>query len=427
MRISDSPEAFDPSAVAGRMPGAIDSLRSTDAAPLRAPDFGMRRFAVGTTLAIGGWAVEEQAADAPPRVLLVVDGARLYEARTGFGRFDVKALVGDATPERIGFRCEIPTDDLVPGLHAVRAYALGGEGRWYEAGEANVSLHRALRPERPPRQRDLTLRVDGVRALSEHGTPGPLAGIVPEGHFAAIGGWALDRTTGHAPAGICVVDDAGGEWSGNCDLVRDDVRSALGTSETRLGFEIVIPAESLGRGLHDLSVCAFDADGSRIGHAVAAEVQVAAEIAPFPSYARESHEAARCAALATIDGEPVVLRPDEAIELRDDAIVQIEGWAIGGADESPGRILLELTALGSLMPRRYFPVSCYRRRTAAKRLEPPPVEDAWFFYVFDPSDLVPRTYALSAIVLAANDGCYTRGELGRLRVVATSDSGTRRT
>jgi hypothetical protein len=290
-----------------------------------------------------------------------------------------------------------------------------------------VSIHRAVRAEHAAEPRDVVLRVDAVRHLTVEGALGPLPGVVPFGQFAAVTGWAVDRTTGAPPAGVCVLDDVGGVWSGTCDLVRDDVRSALGTAHARLGFEIVIPADALGRGARELRVWAYDSGGRRVGRAVEATVEIAAEVRPYPGWARESAVPGHGAVLASVDGdEPVALRAGDELVIRPDERVRLEGWAVaadGGAAEC---ILLELRAGDTMLPVRYHPISCFRREKTPKRMPEPTRPDAWFAYTLDPSDLAPRAYALSAVILARDEGVYARGELGTLRVVDASETGSER-
>ncbi|HEY4438975.1 MAG TPA: hypothetical protein VGN14_00885 [Candidatus Elarobacter sp.] len=428
MTRDDSPTPFSSDAVAGSIPGAIDFLRSAAEIATLSPSANFPRCAVGTRLAVGGWAVERDATDPPAAVRIVVDDDFVYEAQIGFGRYDVRAALTETTPEHIGFRCEVPTEGLAPGLHLLHVYALGHDGAWYEAPGRTFSVHRAMRPEFSIRPETVQLVVDLVRDTDPRGERGPVRGIVPTDHYATVIGWAFRPAGGRAPAGVCVVDDAGGRWNGTCDVVREDARAALGVTDPRVGFEIDIPAASLGRGRHTLTVWAYDGGGQRIGRPSETKVEVVAEVGAFPGYARELAEPALCAAQMTgPKGEQHPLRAGDIVRISSDRVVPIEGWALLGDGSAPRQVILELRAPGSALPIRYYPLSGYHRGVPPKRLPAPPRDGAWFTYALDPSNLEPRDYALEAVVLSEDDYGYARGGLGTLRVVADGDaSGTGR-
>ena len=420
---------FDPLSVTGTTFGDIDVLSHIDALPGLFQSVGPARIPLGAPMTLSGWAVDPNG-DLPAEVVAVsINATFVFAAETGFGRYDVKALLGERTPEKIGFRALVPTDMLLPGNHELRAYALSADGVWYQAAYRPFSVHRPMRPEMTISSHRVAVHVDTVDEVTADGKRGPLAAIVPSGHFVSINGWAVDHETKRAPAGICAVDDVSGRWNACCDVVRADARAASGATDERLGFEILIPADALGRGRHVLSMCAFDRDGRRFSGSAEAKVEIAAPMREFPGFASKMKQDARAAAVLQIgDREtPIVMRVGRTIEIEPAETIVIEGWAVASEDTAPGQIILELEPLGiTVPPLRYHPISGYHRAKPQMRLAPPLREDSWFYYELDPSNLAAQTYALNVAVISG-DGCgYARGQLGTLRVVEDESTGSTR-
>ena len=361
---------------------------------------------------------------APRTVAIVLDRARTYAAQGSLDRTDVRAVLGLETPQDIGFRSIIHIDDLLPGGHELRAYALAADDAWYEAAYQPFWAYASARPELGVGAARARLSIDSVLGMSLHGTRGALEGIVPFGELAVISGWAFDPTGNAAPAGVCAIDDRGGCWSAPCDVRRPDVPAPSGASNDRLGFELRVPSDELGRGQREISVYAFDATGRRFGRGEQVVIQVAAEIRSFPGFARRTADDVTTAGLIVGRGRPVVFQPSRVVECKQGDVLPIEGWAVAGDGEEvgePAQIFLELRPPDVLIPPlRYHPVSGFRRRLPTREIPEPPREDAWFSYLLDTSDLAPRTYALRVAIVASNRCSYACGELGNVRVVPTS-------
>jgi hypothetical protein len=388
------------------------------------PHVGRPRVPQGAPLAVAGWAVDPTSLTPPRAVKLVLDRGRAYAAQGLLDRTDVQATLGRQTPANIGFRGLVPIDDLLPGGHELRAYVLGADDAWYEAAYQAFWVHASARPELDVGTGRARVDIDGATEAPLHDRRFELAGITPLGDFAVVTGWAVDLTDNAAPAGVCAVDGDGGCWSAPCDLPRPDAQAMVGANTALLGFELHVPSDALGRGHHDLSIYAFDATGRRFGRGEKVALQIAAELRPFPGFAR--HTAGTVVAAATLVGRkaPIVFKPSRVVECERGELLQIEGWAvveISGRPSQSALVFLELHVPDLQMPPlRYQAISGFRRELAPRDIPRPPRDDAWFSCQLDTSNLAPRTYALRVVVVAASRWSYALGELGSLRVAPTS-------
>jgi hypothetical protein len=404
--------------------GIIDVFDWVDGLRGIIPHVGWPRVPQGAPLAVAGWAIDPTSPIPPRAVAIVLDRERTYPAEAFLDRSDVQSELGPQTPDNIGFRGLIRIDGLPPGGHELRAYALGADDAWYEAAYQPFWVYASAWPELGIGAGRVRFSIDATIDAPVRAPRGASVGIVPFGHFAVVTGWAIDLARNTAPAGVCAVDQHGSCWSAPCDLPRPDVQAVTGARTDRLGFELHVPSDELGRGHHELSVYAFDANGRRFGSAEEVEVQVAAEMRPFPGFARPTADEVGAAAMIVGGRRPIVLEPSRVVECERGEALQIEGWAVAEGSGRPAPaalVFLELRVPGVQMPPlRYQPVSGFRRQLTTRDIPKPPRADAWFSYRLDTSDLAPRTYALRVVVVAANRWSYACGELGSIRIVPSS-------
>jgi hypothetical protein len=415
---------LDPRTVSGTTEGVIDVLDYVDGLRGLFVRIGPTRIPHGAPLLLSGWTVDPTCDLPPAAVAVLLDDAHVHVAETGLSRYDVKAYLGFQTPEMIGFRATIQTYDIPPGDHVVVAFALGSDGRWYEAGGRSFRLYGRMLPELAVDRRRMRLEVDGVRAAIPGDYRGPIPGVVPLGQFALISGWAADRDSLHAPAGVCAIDELGGRWIAPCDLPRPDVRAALGATDDRFGFEIAVPTEGLGRGVHRAELWAFDGGGRRLGDPGEVSFEVVMPMRDFPAFADLMAAPARAQVLVRVRGphgdkEPTELRSGRTLVVERGDMLELEGWAVLPDGEPGVQAIFELQPLDvAVPPARYHPVGGYRREKPPREFNPPR-EDAWFSYRLDTRLTSAHTYRLSLAVIAEERCRFARADLGTVRVVET--------
>lgn len=429
MRNSVSPPPFDPHAVAGNTDGELDAFDYVDALPGLIPHPRPQRVPLGAPLVVAGWAVDPHEPRPAQAVCVVLDGARPHDAQTGLSRRDV-AVDRPATPERVGFRAVVPTGDLQAGGHEVRAFALGADGAWYEAGYRPFWLTAAPLPELPQTPRRLRLGIEQVIDLAADGTLVGFDVPVACGRFALMTGWAIDPTTRRGVAGVAAFDAEGRPWSAPCDVARPDLRGALDALDDRLGFEIVVPADALGRGRHRLRVRGLDAEGRLFEGGLDVTVDVAGAPRGFPAYPRVRRApAAGAAELVVLDdegepGPPAAVTTSFAATLVRGTVVLLEGWALEAGGAGASSLFAELAAPELEVPPHRFPaLAGFRRDRPSPAVPAPPVADGWFSVRIDTAHLPPRRYALALAVIEPDRRSYARRELGWLTVVPGSAGG----
>jgi len=422
LRNSVSPSALDPRFVQETTHGSLDVFDWVDGLRGLLPHIGRPRVPIGAPLVVSGWAVDPTCDMPPAAVAIVIDGQRMYDAEIGLDRTDVQALLGRQTPAMIGFRIVID-DNLPSGGHEMHAYALGSDGEWYQAAHHTFWVYGTVRPERGVGSGSVRLKVDNTTVSGRNNS---LPGVVPFGDIALVSGWALDLRTRLPPAGVYATDERGGRWSAACDVPRPDVRAAIGADTDMLGFELAVPTGALGLGRQRISTGAFDGAGRPVGRIQDVTFDVAAEIRPFPGFARLTAEQVSTTAVIAGKKRPTTLQASRTVTCERGEILAIEGWALAGERDAPretAQIFLELHPPEvEIPPFRYQATALFRRDRALVELPDPPREDAWFSYSLDTSDLAPRTYALRVAVVRAGRCFYARGELGSVRVVEPAGS-----
>jgi hypothetical protein len=352
-----------------------------------------------------------------------------YRAETGLDRTDVRSLLGPKTPQDIGFRVVLGLENVEPGGHELRAFVLGEDGTWYQAAHRPFWVYASAVVGLDPGRASSRVTVDAVRPDGGPVSRPAHEQNVPLGDVAVVTGWAA-TAMGAAPAGVCAVDESDRVWSAPCDVPRADVRAALGGSEERLGFELRIPTGELGRGHHCLTVWAYDRDGRRFGRAEEVTVDVAAAVRPFPAFARRTALPVHWATTIVVNDEdadddgPIVLRPTRTIVCHRGGHLAIDGWAYvdeDGVPQPPAQVYLELCPEGAAIPPlRYHPLSGLRRKKQPRELAEPALEDAWFTYTLDTSNLEPQHYDLRVAVVALDRCAYASATLCKLDVRPSS-------
>jgi hypothetical protein len=211
---------------------------------------------------------------------------------------------------------------------------------------------------------------------------------------------------------------------------RPDLRGALDALDDRLGFEIVIPADALGRGRHTLTVRGFDAAGRLFEGGWETTVDVAGPARAFPAYPRRARDQARAAAGVVVldaDGEPgpaAAAGPRFTRTLERGTVALVEGWALDGAGGGAGSVFVELAPPEPGVPPHRIPaLAGFRRDHPPAGLPPAPADDGWFTARIDTAHLPPRRYALAVAVVADDRRSYARRELGSVTVVGGSGGG----
>ncbi|MBV8748124.1 MAG: hypothetical protein JO103_00260 [Candidatus Eremiobacteraeota bacterium] len=413
---------FDVRAV-DRGDGALDAFDHVDGFSGAAPHLRAYRVPLGAPLVVGGWGLDP-GGQPHSDVIAVIDDTLGYAAQIGFSRRDVVVKRGSGTPEYSGFRLVLPTAGLVPGAHGVRAYGLGSDAAWYEIGQQGFWVFDAARPELGVTPHALRIEVDGVDDLTETGALRSTDHPLPVGDVAVIRGWAIDLETSRGPAGVFATAATGHRWSSSCELVRADAARAHAIADDRIGFEITVQTDVLGRGRHTLRVGAVDAHGRPFGRTSDVTLDVAAQSRWFPALARLRDDPATCEALfRRADGTVVVLDALTEIEAERGEIFELEGWVVGRDGRAATDVFLELHHPETIVPpNRHFPLAGIRRDRPPRWLSRPPHEDAWFWYRLGTANLAPRSYGLMLAVVASDRRSYVRRALGRLTISARKRS-----
>jgi hypothetical protein len=178
---------------------------------------------VGSTVTVGGWAIDPDTPPSPVRVHLYVDGAAVAAVTAGDTRSDVSAVYPRATGEH-GFTYSRP---LPPGSHRVCAYAIN-----IGAGRSNPQI--------------------GCQDVVVGGSPiGGFETVDADPAQVHITGWAVDPDS---TASIQVQAKVGATFTapGPADQNRDDVDTFLPGYGGAHGFDLTLPATE-----GDQAVCVY--------------------------------------------------------------------------------------------------------------------------------------------------------------------------
>ena len=214
----------------------------------------------------------------------------------------------------------------------MRCYARGRDGGWYEAASRPFLVYQPALRDLPAILRPIRLCVERVLDAS------PLdqfAGVnaIPYGHFALIVGWALDVSRGTGPAGVVAIDDLGRMWSAPVDVPRPDLRPILSAGDERLGFEMHVPSDVLGRGRWGVRIRGLGEDGRLFESGADATIDVAGPLRRFPFTARETDAPPRFSASIAQRNGPTsfaerALEGEPTIQVSRGANFVVEGWAL---------------------------------------------------------------------------------------------------
>lgn len=423
MKNSVSTSPFDPQAVAGSTAGDLDGFDFVDGVPGLVVHPRSHRVPAGAPILVSGWILDPDVDEPLRAVRIVLDGRFTFEAETGLSRLDVAAGRPGA-PERSGFRAVVPTGALPAGGHGLRAYGLAADGVWYAAGYrafwTSVTPHREFaRVPRRPR-----VQIDQVLDVMPDGSTFAEDGPVVRGHHVLITGFALDRSTRRGVGGAAAFAAGGGCWSAPCDVVRGDVQAGLGAVDDRLGFEIVVPSDALGRGRHELTVCAFDETGRLFDHETPVTVDVAERRERFPAFALyDARKPLAAFAVTALDADgygPSGRVGPFATTVAHDGRVLVEGWALDQDGLAASALFVELSAGDDAPPHRFPVLAGFYRDDAPAAFPAPPLDDAWFRAGLDAVHLAPRRYAMSLAVFDGGRRRYGRRALGTLTVAPRS-------
>jgi hypothetical protein len=413
---------FDAAAVAGTTDGAIDAFDYVDGVAGLVPHPRPSTVPRGAPLLLSGWAFDPHARTAARDVFLVLDGVQQLAVTVRYERADVAAA---APGERAGYRALV-ADDLPPGGHELRAYARDAAGRCYEAGYRPFWIYEPAQLGGTETARgEIRMRVEQI---VEAGGPSAFmsSGAIGCGEPALVVGWAVDAAHSTGPAGVAVVDASGRVWSGAVRTPRPDLQAVLKTRDDRLGFEIVVPTDVLGRGLHALRVTPYDGAGRPYAATCTAELNIGGPLRRFPFTSRDDTGVPRAAAMLgrrddeNDDAPERALTAARPVAVERGTTISIEGWAIAPDGSAADDVFVEIAHEGGGPPHRHVALAGYRRVKSLRRavLAAPPHDDAWFMCPFGTLELAPGRHAVTVAVAAHDRRTVSRALVGALDVVA---------
>jgi len=379
---SVSRAAFDPRVVAGVARGAIEAFDYVDGYPGLVPHPRVRQVPRGAPLVVRGAVA---AGRGPDGFRVVLDAAYAF----------------DAEHAQCSFRSVVDTSELLPGAHEVRAYAVEANA-WYEFAHVAFRVHDPAPADPPEASPYGSVRVDAVLAVNASGELTRRTLPVPCGEFALVSGWATDASHRAAPHAVAACDAHGRMWTAPCDVPRPDIRAARGAGDA-MGFEIVIPADALGRGRHLLRVAPYDGRDVAVAGDQHVTIDVAAEQRAFPSFARSLPAPATCRIeRASIDG----------------AGVRLEGWALTTSGAGASEVFVELRVPELSVPIHRIPALAGFTADVVSADGPASPPGAAFACEFDASGFVRRTYAVHVAVVEPGRGACAFARCGTLTVDA---------
>ena len=416
--------AFDPAAVAGNTRGGIDNVDYIDGLPGLVTHPQPTVVPHGAPLLVSGWTVDPSTDGPPLAVCVLLDRARPLDARIGIARGDI--MLEHKTEEFVGYQIVVGTDDLGPGAHELRTYALSADGLWYESAAVGFRLYRRAFPEKEARARGLQMFLERAIDIGA-GTEVPPGTPIRANRWMLFCGWTFDHVLRSGAATIAAFDDAGRMWSGPSTIERPDVRAAKHASDDRLGFEIAIPAAVFERGPHRLRFVAYDEAGRRYANSLEAPIEIIAAERPFPLTARALSTPPACASqlrqvTASDDEDACVTIARQTLPARTPVVVDrdaqliVEGWALDETAVAAEEVFIELAASGIHIPPQRLATECALRQRANGIEKAPPVDNAWFRFTFRTAGLQQADYDLALVVVQPGRRSYARVALATLRV-----------
>jgi hypothetical protein len=223
----------------------------------------------GQNLEVSGWAIEESAKAAPSVAYLQVD--QFARARSPLeARPDVAAMLKNPQYEKSGFNIVVPSALLPEGTHRL-AFLLEDQNNagyyvdpaWSTVVVQSRKLLLRTAHELPePTAYALDEIVVARRPLSNASATPALATLDAD-EPVTLRGWAIDKLSGGVAGGVSAVIDGRKDVAGVYGSQRPDVASALGNDAfAPSGFLITIPAGSLSKGVHDVSLRIYTGNGS---------------------------------------------------------------------------------------------------------------------------------------------------------------------
>jgi hypothetical protein len=409
--------AFDPAGVAGNTRGGIDTVDYIDGLPGLVTHPHPTVVPHGAPLLVSGWTVDPSTDGPPLAVCVLLDRARPLDARIGIARGDI--MLKHKTEEFVGYQIVVGTDDLAPGAHELRTYALSADGFWYESAAAGFRLYRRALPEKEALTRGLQIFLERVIDIGAE-TEVPPETPIRANRWMLFCGWTFDHVLRGGAATIAAFDDAGRMWSGPSTIERPDVRVAKHASDDRLGFEIAIPAAVFERGPHRLRFVAYDDAGRRYANSLEAPIEIITAGRPFPLTARALPAPPVCAAqlrqvmASTSSRQALPALPP--VEVDGDAQLVVEGWALDNTGAAAEEVFIELAASGIHIPPQRLAAQCALRESVKEIADEPPVDNAWFRFTFQAAALQQGDYDLALIVVQPGRRSYARVALATLRV-----------
>jgi hypothetical protein len=421
--------AFDPGAVVGTTRGGIDNIDYVDGHPGLVTHPRPTVVSHGAPVLISGWTVDPATNSSPAGVIVLVDRTRPLDARIGIARGDIMAEHG--TDEFVGFQLGVDTTDLDSGSHELRVYALCSDGFWYESAAAGFRLYHDVVPAKDGLKRPLRMAFDG-RIDLESGRHLSRDEPVPANHSVLFQGWTYDKRIGRGAVRIAAVDETGRYWSGPSDVERPDVAGATLSGDSRLGFEVIVPAAVFGRGRHRLDIVGFDGGGHRYSNALDVTLNVISEKLPFPLTARRSDRQPRFAARIRVlrerrdddpnkrtrervgddDREVTVATFDlpatTTIRVEPTCEIRVEGWVLDADSNAADDVYLEVLPVWTVVPPQRLSADCGWLRSPHRTPIGGGIDGSHFTATVS-ADVIRGGPCEFAIVVVAPDRCsYTR-------------------
>ncbi len=131
-------------ALPGRALYSLDTISDgTTTKELGGPFHRAISVARGRSVAIGGWAVDDRAADAAAGVYVDIDSKVVVTGSYGKSRVDVAQAMNNSQYTNSGFDVVIPTSRLSIGSHdvALDVYAHDGAGRYRDPNILTITVH----------------------------------------------------------------------------------------------------------------------------------------------------------------------------------------------------------------------------------------------------------------------------------------------
>ena len=238
-----------------------------------------------------------------------------------------------------------------------------------------------------------------------------------------MAGRSTSRPSG-AFRGVVVYDGLGRSWTGPSDIERPDAQAVLGTSDSRLGISVLIPAEVLGSGVHCLRFVGIDDAGNSFANGAEVKVQIVATVKPFPHTARTTFAPPPfCAHMSAVTphekrqtASTSMSSPSHRhMRVSSRTIVTVEGWAIDEDGKGADDVFIELCARQLHLPPYRLNTDCGRENAKDDVLEAP-VEYARFHRAFSVPGSLQGEYVMALVVVQPERRTYSRVELATLEI-----------